>query len=208
MAYELSSASRSPHDTPTTMKHAASAFDRISAVDVSTLPDAVEQHGAQTIHHLVDTELSGYEEYYGDLVVNGHEDLKAALENYLTRASGADKDPRMKLDRQLGFITHDKTVRSLGILAARSESAMRSIIDLSRGAARPHDPQLIYVNDELAPHLTTRNMDPGLEPASRCPYASADRHSMPTPLFRRFVEFSGRLIILEEMRRRRETLPR
>lgn len=210
MVYESSSSSKSPDDGPTTLRRSARAFDAVSSVNVEELPDIVEEHRSRSIDHIIDTRIGDYDDFYKLLVAEGHADIKSVIEQHLLRAAGsASVDIDTRFERQLAFVNHPKTTLSLGVLAARNESFMDSIIAISRSAPKSYDPHLKYVDDnDTGPHLIARNMSFRPEPGVGCPFASPESDAMPTLPFRRFAQFASRLIILEEMARREGVVPR
>jgi hypothetical protein len=110
---------------------------------------------------------------------SGVEDIHSAIHPYLW------KQP--SYESALEFIHHDRTAQAIAVLALRSEEAMDNIIrDLDKDpyGQRLHAPYLkLPYGTEPAPHL------------GGCPAASFSETEPLNPVFKKFVHWSGRLVL-------------
>lgn len=110
---------------------------------------------------------------------SGIEDIHSAIHPYLW------KQP--SYESALAFVDHDRTAQAIAVLALRSEEAMDNIIK-----ALGDDP---YDRRLRAPYL---ELPYGTEPAPHlgsCPAASFSETQPLNPVFKKFVHWSGRLVL-------------
>jgi hypothetical protein len=110
---------------------------------------------------------------------SGVEDIHSAIHPYLW------KQP--SYESALEFVDHDRTAQAIAVLALRSEEAMDNIIkglDKDPYGQRLHAPYL------KLPYGTEPTTGPG-----GCPAASFGETQPMNPVFKKFVHWSGRLVL-------------
>lgn len=121
-----------------------------------------------------------------DLLRNGINDTQNFLHKHLVRITETQGAHKAE-----AFATHDRTTRSIAVLALRTEESMQNLISILERDRQ--DTYFPVIGDDVA--LDTNNARITPNTRSGCPFAGHDGEIDIDPLFKRFSDWTGRLCV-------------